>query len=136
MRVVIFALSLVVACSPPSAPAFDEANIPLDLSAPRPMVEIAITGGAPAKAIFDTGASGSVVDRQFAEAAGLANEGPVRIGSPAGGDPIEDYLTTIPELKIGEATVAKVHAAVFDLPMIPGQDVVAILTPTFLPGAM
>ena len=63
----------------------DSAIMQLDTSKPRPEVTFQFADQAPARAIFDTGASGSAITKSFADRAGLPEEQPVLIGSGAGG---------------------------------------------------
>lgn len=128
-------LAAVAAVAALSCARAEGERVALDLTGPRPVVEFTIAGRSPARAIFDTGASGSVLDRAFAESAGLPNEQPVRVGSGAGGPPIEGYLTTIATMSVGGAVLEGVKAAVLDLPLPEDNgDVVAVLSPNIFAG--
>ncbi len=84
--------------TPSRAETFD---IPLDMSGVRPAVSVTINGGASELWVFDTGAGGTIMDITHARALGLAEEQPVRIGSPAGGTPQEGFLTTVQNMTVG-----------------------------------
>ncbi len=57
-------------------------SIPFDITTGRPVIELMINGKGPYRFIFDTGASGSVIDDSVAQALGLEVKGEVRVGSP------------------------------------------------------
>jgi hypothetical protein len=68
-------------------------TVPLDLSGPRPIAMLTIGAGEAVRVIFDTGASGNVLDADFARAAGLPDDGPAGVGTPAGGAPMLGFRT-------------------------------------------
>ena len=102
---------------PPSTPAVSVETIPLDLSGPRPLASLTIGTAAPVRVIFDTGASGNVLDAEFATSLQLPNLGPARVGSPAGGTPVEGFQTRIAAGTLGNARLADVRAVAFPFPM-------------------
>ena len=81
--VLALSTSLVAACA--STEARQQQVIPLDLSGPRPAVQVSIGGRQPEPWVFDTGSEGSIVDVARARAWNLPEQRPVLIGSPAGG---------------------------------------------------
>lgn len=94
------------------APARAETNdIPLDLSGPNPAVTISIDGGAPDRWILDTGAMGSLMNIDRARALGLHEEQQVQIGSPAGGTPMQGFMTTLSNVSVGGAPVPSMRVA-------------------------
>ena len=101
----------------PSTPAASVETIPLDLSGPRPLATLTIGEAAPVRVIFDTGASGNVLDADFATLAALAQSRAARVGSPAGGTPIEGFQTRIAAGTLGNARLADVRAVAFPFPM-------------------
>lgn len=110
-------------------------KIPLDMSAPRPMVEFNIPGHDPMLAVFDTGAGGNAFDRAFAVEANLPNLQPVGVGSGAGGEPIEGFLTNIDTMFVGEVELHDVMAVVIDLPKPPGHEAMtAVIGPNIFAG--
>jgi hypothetical protein len=102
------------ATSPPAAAV---ETIPLDLAGPRPLATLTIGEAAPVRVIFDTGASGNVLDAEFATSLHLPNLGPARVGSPAGGTPIEGFQTRIATGTLGNARLADVRAVAFPFPV-------------------
>ncbi|MES1156378.1 MAG: aspartyl protease family protein [Alphaproteobacteria bacterium] len=97
---------LIVAAAAGFAPRIawgDEAPpvAPLDLSQGQPRVALSINHVEQGVAIFDTGASASVINRQLAETLSLPNKGSVGARSGAGGDTIEGFLTSISGAAIG-----------------------------------
>lgn len=76
-------------CSPP---------IPLDLTGPRPVVTLTTAAGVEARALFDTGAMGTVVEMQQAERLGLRREGP--LGQPFVGHG-DGYQSSIRGMRMG-----------------------------------
>lgn len=67
----IIILSGLDSCHMKATGANDSVIIPLDLTTQRPVVELQINGKGPFRFIFDTGASGSVIDANLATEAGL-----------------------------------------------------------------
>lgn len=109
---------LASACAAPEAPisSVEESSFSLDLAGPRPMVMASFSGGAPVKLMFDTGLSGLLLDKAFAEAEGLPNLGPVTAtgltGNAAGA-----YRTRVPSFSLGTVVLRDVPAVVSALPV-------------------
>lgn len=99
------AIALAFIATPTRAETFD---IPLDLSGPRPAVSVSVNGGAPELWTFDTGAGGTLMNVDHARALNLPEEQPVQIGSPAGGTPMQGFLTTA-NLTVGGHTLPATH---------------------------
>lgn len=133
---VAFVMALMAplgACaSAPPAPN-EEMEIPLDLSGPRPTVLVRIGNSSPETWVFDTGAGGSVINIDRARALGLAEQQPVRVGSPAGGTPLEGFLTTVSALRVGDVAMADVSLAA-----IPGPPSahMGVLSPNAFAGQL
>lgn len=83
-------------------------SIPFDISTGRPVVEIMINGKGPYRFIFDTGASGSVIDDSVAQALGLEVKGEVRVGSP-GTDKTTNANLVLADLLLGSANFENYH---------------------------
>jgi hypothetical protein len=94
--------------------------VPLDLSGPRPIAMLSVGAGPPVPVIFDTGASGNVVDADFARAAGLPEEGPALVGTPAGGEPMRGFRTTIADGRLGNAALRGTRAVALPMPAMQG----------------
>lgn len=90
-------------------------TIVLDLQGPRPTAMLTI-GSAPAvPVVFDTGASGTVLDSALAVSVGLPNLGPALVGSPAGGKPVEGFRTKMTAGRLGDAQLDNLTAIVLPL---------------------
>ncbi len=84
-------------------------TIPLDLSGTRPAVSVSINGAAPELWVFDTGAMGAIINIDHAHALNLPEQQPVQIGSPAGGTPMQGFLTQLSNATIGGVAMAPFH---------------------------
>ena len=114
------------------AEASCQAPIELDVSGPRPTVQITLANGRRGTAVVDTGAMGAVVDSRYAEALGLANEGPVE--PPFDQLPgANNYRSTLKGLQIGEVSVGDVAAPVVPTPL---SGIAAILSPLIFSGRL
>lgn len=136
----VFGATFVVAfnvlaggCASVPAAFARETTIPIDLSGPRPTVSVRIGDSAPEAWVLDTGSGGSVITVDRAHALGLPEQQPVRIGSPAGGTPLEGFLTTVPSMSIGEVTINDVGLAA-----IPGPPSAhtGVLSPNVFAGRL
>jgi hypothetical protein len=107
--------------------------IPLDLSRRQPRVRLSINGVDRGEAIFDTGAFGGTIHRPLAEELGLPNNEPVEVTSGAGGEPIQAFMTTVPNAAINGVPVANFSAAA--LPMVR-PDTIAVLSPAMFAGEL
>jgi hypothetical protein len=107
--------------------------IPLDLNGPRPVVQVSVNGGAPLRAVFDTGTMTTVVNLPFATQLGAANESPLQAPwnqmSPSG----EGFQTTIRNLSIGGVVQAP-----FSAPVLPPLEpnVAMVVSPTQFSGRL
>jgi hypothetical protein len=120
-------------CSP-SASADAELSFPLDMSGPRPTVAISIAGGEPETWIFDTGAGGSVISIDRAQALGLPNNGDAAIGSPAGGVPLRGFRTAIQGALVGGAPLPDFDLVAMPLPEGLGHG--GVLSPNVFRGRL
>ncbi|MEO6579982.1 MAG: pepsin/retropepsin-like aspartic protease family protein [Sphingomicrobium sp.] len=106
------------------------APIPLDLSGPRPMVTLTNGAGVETKALFDTGAMGTVVASDQAERLGLTNEGP--LGAPFAGHGT-GYKSSVHGMRVGGLRLPDGPVAVLPA-MIPG--IGAVLSPQSFVGRL
>jgi hypothetical protein len=79
------------------------AEVPLLDCDGMPCVEVRMGSGPALKMGIDTGNVDSVLDAAFAEAAGLKPTAPLPAGAPSG-----MFRTTIPSMRIGDATLSNV----------------------------
>ena len=114
----IWVAALVASASPasaqPVAQTVSVGSIPLDLGGPKPLVTLKIGAADPVPVVFDTGASGNIIDVALARSLGLPDRGAAIVGSPAGGPTVEGYQTEIAEGQLG--TVALRGATAVALP--------------------
>ena len=91
-------------------------ELPILLAGNSPVVQASINGSDPTPFILDSGASGTLITRAFAEAHGIeAVEGTTyRVGSPGG--LLEASLAHV-IVQVGELRVEKVPALILDLPV-------------------
>lgn len=109
MRLAVFVtVALVLFSLAPSAARADDV-IPLDLSGTRPAVSVTIGEAAPELWVFDTGAGGSVINMERARALNLPELQPVRLGSPAGGTPMEGFLTRLSGARLGDVALPELR---------------------------
>ena len=94
-----------------------EEVITLDLSGPRPIAMLAIGDEPPVPVVFDTGASGNVIDVELARSLHLPELGPALVSSPAGGTPVEGFLTRLAEARLGGTQLHDVRAVALPLPV-------------------
>ena len=109
-----FAATVAAAAQTPAAPDV----VPLDLSGPRPIAMLTIGAGPPVRVIFDTGASGNVIDADFARSANLPEEGVAMVGTPAGGEPLRGFRTTIADGRLGNAALRGTRAVAVPMPVM------------------
>lgn len=130
-----FAVAAAMFATSASAWAADAPIVPLDVTGPRPTAQLTVGTHAPVTVIFDTGAGGTVLLPEFAAKLSLPNNGPVRVGSPAGGAPREGYLTTIASGRLGEAPIANAQAVVVDLGL-PLEGISGVMSPNVFAGSL
>ncbi len=128
------AASAAVALQAP-APAAVE-TIPLDLSGPRPIAMLSVGSGAPVRVIFDTGASGNVLDADFARGAGLPDDGPAQVGTPAGGPPMIGFRTHIDNGRLGNAVLGGARAVALPLAALQHLNVKGVMGPSTFAGRL
>lgn len=129
------ALSCIAVAAAAQAPAAPD-RVGLDVSGPRPIAMLSIAGGEPVPVIFDTGASGNVIDAEFARSMNLPEEGPARVGTPAGGAPIEGFRTTIAQATLGGMAVRDVRAVALPMPAMRSLTVKGVFGPGTFAGRL
>ncbi|HYD14004.1 MAG TPA: retropepsin-like aspartic protease [Allosphingosinicella sp.] len=110
-------------------------TVPLDLTGPRPIAMLQIGSGAPVRVIFDTGASGNVLDADFARAAGLPDDGPARVGTPAGGEPMIGFRTHL-DGRLGNAVLGGVRAVALPMGAMQQLNVRGVFGPSTFSGRL
>ena len=111
-------------------------TIALDLSGQRPIAMLSIGGGQPVPVIFDTGASGNVIDADFARSAGLREEAPAMVGTPAGGEPMRGFVTTIDDGRLGDAGLRGVRVVAVPMPAMQALSVKGVFGPGSFSGRL
>jgi hypothetical protein len=129
------AVAAAVLATSASAWAADAPVIPLDVTGPRPTAQLAVSTHPPVTVIFDTGAGGTVLLPAFAAKLSLPNNGPVGVGSPAGGAPRQGYLTTIASGRLGDAPITNARAVVVDLGL-PLEGISGVVSPNVFAGSL
>ena len=110
-------------------------RVPLDLSGPRPVAMLQVGSGEPVRVIFDTGASGNVLDADFARAAGLPDDGPARVGTPAGGPPMIGFRTRL-DGRLGNATLSGARAVALPMPTFQNLEIKGVFGPSTFSGRL
>lgn len=90
---------------------------PLDASSGYPRLEVMINGTGPYSMIFDTGASVTVLDKDFATELGLEVLGQTRIGDPTNPQALLVDRIAIPELSLGDAYFVGGRGVAWDRPL-------------------
>jgi hypothetical protein len=88
------------------------------------------------RVIFDTGASGNVLDADFARAAGLPDDGPAQVGTPAGGTPMIGFRTRIESGRLGNAALGGVRAVALPMPAMQRLNVRGVFGPGTFSGRL
>jgi hypothetical protein len=117
------------------APAAVE-TIPLDLTGPRPIAMLTVGGGDPVRVIFDTGASGNVLDADFARGAGLPDDGPAQVGTPAGGPPMIGFRTHFESGRLGNAALAGARGVALPMGAMQHLNVKGVFGPSTFSGRL
>lgn len=128
------AASVAAAFLQATAPAAVE-TVPLDLTGPRPIAMLRVGTGEPVRVIFDTGASGNVLDADFARAAGLPDDGPAHVGTPAGGPPMIGFRTRL-DGRLGNAVLASVRAVALPMAAMQRLNVKGVFGPGTFSGRL
>jgi hypothetical protein len=110
-------------------------TVPLDLSGPRPIAMLQVGTGEPVRVIFDTGASGNVLDADFARGAGLPDDGAAHVGTPAGGAPMVGFRTHL-DGRLGNAALAGVRAVALAMPVMARLNVKGVFGPGTFAGRL
>lgn len=111
-------------------------TVPLDLSRPRPIAMLTIGAGETVPVIFDTGASGNVLDLDYARSAGLPDEGPAQVGTPAGGPPLTGFRTRIDSGRLGNASIAGARAVALSMGAMQRLNVRGVFGPGTFSGRL
>lgn len=102
--------------------AADSVVVPMHLSDGRIRIDVMVGGKGPFPFLFDTGASGSVIDLALAKQQGLALGGEIMVGSPNGGGR-PGRMVKLDTLRVGGLTIHGMTSVAFDgLPFPPGPD--------------
>src|SRR5262249_28694560 len=119
--------------APAPQPAVAE-TIALDLTGPRPTAQLRVNGGAPATAIFDTGAAGTILRLDYATRSALPNNGNANAHCP-GGALIPGFQTTMEQGQLAAALSTGAFRVPPAIPLsLPGID--AIVTPSVFAGRL
>jgi hypothetical protein len=110
-------------------------TVPLDLTGPRPIAMLKVGSGEPVRVIFDTGASGNVLDADFARAAGLPDDGPAHVGTPAGGPPMVGFRTRL-DGRLGNATLGGARAVALPMAAMQRLNVKGVFGPGTFAGRL
>lgn len=132
MPALILALSMPLVAGCASTEAMQDQVIALDLSGPRPAVQVSIGGNTPEPWVFDTGAEGSMIDVARARAWGLPEQRAILIGSPAGGEPVEGFVTSVRDVSVGGVSVHAVEMTAGP-PLVP---LAGVLSPNIFTGQL
>jgi hypothetical protein len=121
MRLAISSAIALFAGACATVAASDETRARLDLSSGRPVIDMVLNDGSSGKFILDTGSQGIVVSGALAARLAVPTVGKARLGSPAGGTPLEVPIVQMGYMRVGSAMVARPEAVVSDaLPPSPG----------------
>jgi len=102
--------------------AADSVEVPMRIAAGRILIDVMVEGRGPYPFLFDTGASGSVMDLAFAKQQGLALGSEVMVGSPNGGGR-PGRMVKLDTLRVGGLATHGMTSIAFDgLPFPPGPD--------------
>ncbi len=129
-----FALALLVA-APAAAQQPSREIVPLDLSGPRPIAMLTVGARAPVRVIFDTGASGNVLDIDYAREIGLPNEGEAAVRTPAG-PPMQGFRTTIADGRLGNVALGSARAVALSTPAMQHLAVRGVFGPGTFSGQL
>lgn len=127
------ALTAAAFVQAPASPAVE--TVPLDLTGPRPIAMLQVGAGEAVRVIFDTGASGNVLDADFARAAGLPDDGPAQVGTPAGGEPMIGFRTRL-DGRLGNAALGGVRAVALPMPFMQRLNVRGVFGPGTFSGRL
>jgi hypothetical protein len=141
----LLGLGMLAAGEPPAVPEkssppkvelrTDEVSVPTHWFGKRPVVEVKINEKGPYRLILDTGAQGSVLDRDLADELKLPAAGEARVASPGGkGAPAKQVR--LDRVEVGDAVLSAVPAVAFDR-LFPdrGKDVPrGVLSASLFPG--
>ncbi|MBP6014847.1 MAG: retropepsin-like domain-containing protein [Alphaproteobacteria bacterium] len=116
-------------------PASADGVIPLDTSGPRPTAKLTIGTAAPVSVIFDSGAGGSVLNKEVGARHRLPDEGTVHISSPGAANPIPAYFSRLPAARLGDADVSGARVVIGDLG-VPLPRISGVMSPNIFSGSL
>jgi hypothetical protein len=103
-----------------------EIVIPMDLTLNRPVIEIFINQSGPYQFIFDTGASGHVIDQDLASRLDLKETGKVEIGAPGSDQTSSAPQVVVPEMKVSGQSFIEISMVAMPLRnMIPVDGIIS-----------
>ena|GEM_PF-3197750 len=103
-----------------------EIVIPMDLSLNRPVIEIFINQSGPYQFIFDTGASGHIIDQELAYRLDLKETRKVEIGAPDSDQKSSASQVVISEMKVSNQSFTDISMVAMPLRnMIPVDGIIS-----------
>jgi len=103
-----------------------EIVVPIDLSLNRPVIEIFINQSGPYQFIFDTGASGHVIDQDLASRLDLKETGKVEIGAPGSDQKLSAFQVLVSEMKVSDQSFTAISMVAMPLrKMIPVDGIIS-----------
>lgn len=93
----------------------EDFEVEIDLSTGRPWLDVVIEDRDPVPFLFDTGASVTVLDDDYAKSLGFESLGKRAVGDPSSPKGIDVDVYLIPELSFGAAYFENVPAVAMDL---------------------
>lgn len=103
-----------------------EIVIPMDLTLNRPVIEIFINQSGPYQFIFDTGASGHVIDQDLASRLDLKETGKVEIGAPGSDQKSSASQVVVSDMNVSDQSFADINMVAMPLrKMIPVDGIIS-----------
>jgi len=103
-----------------------EIVIPMDLTLNRPVIEIFINQSGPYQFIFDTGASGHVIDQDLASRLDLKETGKVEIGAPGSDQKSSASQVVVSDMNVSGQSFADINMVAIPLrKMIPVDGIIS-----------
>lgn len=107
---------------PPAATTLDSSVVivPIDLGSGRPVVDLLLNGRGPYRFILDTGAGGTVIDRELAAELSLPVIGQTRMGDPRSPNALAAGLVQCDSLRMGGLLLERVTMATMEVRKMMG----------------
>ncbi len=121
MSKTIYYIAILLMFLPNASSGQSEIVIPLDLSLNRPVIEIFINQSGPYQFIFDTGASGHVIDQDLASRLDLKETGKVEIGAPG-----SNQKSSVPQVVVSEMNVSGKSFADISMVAMPLRNMIPV----------